>query len=81
MDKNTSRANPAIELYAYKGEAGRDGADCEYTTLYSIIADAAIAQTREALQLVYDSLNKGQQKKLLKETAIQKLFGLYGVEV
>lgn len=74
MDKNTSRGNPVTELY----EAGRD---CEYTTLYCIIADAAIAQTREALQLVYDSLNKGQQKKLLKETAIQKLFGLYGVEV
>lgn len=37
-------------------------------------------ETRNALQLVYDELNNGQQKKLLKEEAIKALFDRYGVE-
>ena len=37
------------------------------------------AETKEALQLVFDSLNKGQQKKILKENAIKALFDRYGV--
>ena len=37
-------------------------------------------ETKDALQMVYDSLNKGQQKKLLKEEAIKSLFDRYGVE-
>lgn len=37
-------------------------------------------ETKTALQLVYDSLNHGQQQKLLKEEAIVKLFDRYGVE-
>lgn len=38
-----------------------------------------INETREALQLIYDSLNQGQQKKLLKEEAVAELFERYGV--
>ena len=37
-------------------------------------------ETREALQTVYDALNSGQQKKIVKEEAVKKLFDLYGVE-
>ncbi len=36
-------------------------------------------ETQAALQLVYDSLNQGQQNKLLKEAAIVALFDRYGV--
>ena len=42
--------------------------------------DIAVETTKNALQLVYDSLNQGQQKKLLKEQAVKDLFDLYGVE-
>lgn len=42
--------------------------------------EAAKTETRNALQIVYDSLNKGQQKKLLKEEAVKELFDRYGVE-
>lgn len=38
------------------------------------------AETKEALQLVFDSLNKGQQKKILKEDTIKALFDRYGVK-
>ena len=44
------------------------------------LTEAAINETRAALQLVYDSLNNGQQKKLLKEEAVAELFERYGVE-
>lgn len=37
-------------------------------------------ETREALQLVYDNLNQGQQKKILKEEAVKVLFDRYGVQ-
>ena len=43
--------------------------------------DAAVLETRTALQTVYDSLNQGQQKKLLKDPAVAELFERYGVEV
>lgn len=36
-------------------------------------------ETQAALQLVFDSLNNGQQNKLLKKEAIVKLFDRYGV--
>ena len=42
---------------------------------------AVIEDTRAALQTVYDALNQGQQKKLLKNEAVAALFGRYGVEV
>lgn len=37
-------------------------------------------ETKAALQLVFDTLNQGQQNKLLKEEAIVKLFDRYGVQ-
>ena len=37
-------------------------------------------QTKEALQTVYDSLNQGQQKKILKDEKVKALFDLYGVQ-
>lgn len=40
---------------------------------------AAKTETRDALQTVYDSLNTGQQKKLVKDETVKALFDLYGV--
>ena len=37
--------------------------------------------TKEALTTIYEALNKGQQKKLIKNTEVKKLFEFYGVEV
>ena len=42
--------------------------------------ETAKAETRNALQTVYDTLNQGQQKKIVKNEAVKKLFDLYGVE-
>lgn len=42
-------------------------------------AQAVKAETKEALQTVYDALNQGQQKKLLKDEAVKALFDQYGV--
>lgn len=41
---------------------------------------AAKGETKAALQLVYDTLNSGQKKKLVKAEAVKALFDLYGVE-
>ena len=41
--------------------------------------EAYKTETRNALQTVYDSLNQGQQKKILKEDAVKELFDRYGV--
>ena len=38
-------------------------------------------ETKEALQTVYDGLNNGQQKKLLKNENIKALFERYGVTI
>lgn len=40
---------------------------------------ATKTETKEALQIIYDSLNQGQQKKLLKNDEIKSLFIFYGV--
>ena len=37
-------------------------------------------ETRDALQLLYDNINKGQQKQIVKREEIKKLFDRYGVE-
>ena len=42
--------------------------------------EAAKTETRNALQTVYDALNQGQQKKIVKDDAVRALFDLYGVE-
>lgn len=41
--------------------------------------EAAKAETKTALQTVYDALNQGQQKQIVKDEAVKKLFDLYGV--
>ena len=43
--------------------------------------NACKEETKEALQTVYDELNNGQQKKLLKNENIKALFERYGVRV
>lgn len=42
-------------------------------------AEAARSKTRAALQTVYDALNHGQQKKIIKDEKVKALFDLYGV--
>ena len=41
--------------------------------------NACKAETKEALQTVYDELNNGQQKKLIKNDTVKALFDRYGV--
>lgn len=42
--------------------------------------DSYINKTKNALQTVFDELNQGQQKKILKVEKVKELFDLYGVE-
>jgi hypothetical protein len=42
--------------------------------------EACRNQTKEALQTMYDALNQGQQKKIVKDEKVKALFDLYGVE-
>ena len=42
-------------------------------------AEVKKAETREALQTVYDALNQGQRQKILKDKKVKALFDLYGV--
>lgn len=48
---------------------------------WTLAAESVYAETQAALQLVYDSLNQGQQQKLLKDAGIKKLFDHYGVRL
>ena len=41
--------------------------------------EVAREQTKNALQTVYDSLNHGQQKQIIKDESVKRLFDLYGV--
>ena len=43
--------------------------------------NACKEETKDALQTVYDELNNGQQKKLLKNENIKALFERYGVTI
>ena len=38
------------------------------------------AETKNALQTMYDALNQGQQKKIVKNEDVKALFDLYGVK-
>jgi Fe2+ or Zn2+ uptake regulation protein len=49
------------------------------TTLNNAVA-ACKEETRIALQTVYDALNQGQQKKIVKDEGVKALFDRYGVE-
>lgn len=42
--------------------------------------DTAKEETRAAMQAVYNALNPGQQKLLLKDEYVKEMFDLYGVE-
>lgn len=37
-------------------------------------------KTKDALQTVYDALNSGQKKKIVKDEKVKALFDLYGVD-
>ena len=42
-------------------------------------AEARYSETKQALQIVFDALNKGQQNKILKNEEVKALFDRYGV--
>lgn len=41
---------------------------------------AAKTDTKNALQTMYDALNQGQKKKIVKNEKVKALFDRYGVE-
>ena len=43
--------------------------------------NAVRSATKAALQAVYDDLNQGQRKKLLRNPAILAMFERYGVKI
>ena len=43
--------------------------------------DRVVTSTKEALTVVYEALNQGQRKKLLKNEAVAELFRRFEVEV
>lgn len=46
------------------------------------LVDKVIAyniETKNALQTMYDALNKGQQKKIIRNEEVKALFDRYGV--
>ena len=48
---------------------------------YTERAREQAAETKSALQVVYNDLNQGQKKKLLRNSAIRAMFERYGVEI
>lgn len=46
----------------------------------SAAVQAAKAETKDALQTLYNELNHGQQQKLIKNETVKTLFDRYGVE-
>ena len=42
--------------------------------------DAVGNETRAALQTMYNALNPGQQKQIVKDEAVKALFDRYGAE-
>lgn len=42
-------------------------------------AEAVYTETKNSLQTVFDALNKGQQKQILKDEEVKALFDRYGV--
>lgn len=42
--------------------------------------EKVINETKEALQTVYNTLNQGQQKKIVKDEKVKELFDRYGVK-
>lgn len=50
------------------------------TELNSAVEIARV-EVKSALQTVYDTLNHGQQQKILKDEKVKALFDLYEVEI
>lgn len=48
---------------------------------YTERARECVAETKAALQEVFNALNQGQQKKLLRNPTIRSMFERYGVEI
>jgi hypothetical protein len=46
----------------------------------SAAVNAAKSETREAMQTMYDALNQGQRKKIVKDEKVKTLFDCYGVD-
>lgn len=46
---------------------------------WTVAAEAVAAETKIALQTIFDELNQGQQKKLLKSPEVRALFERYAV--
>lgn len=46
---------------------------------WTLAAEAVAAETKTALQTVFDELNQGQQKKLLKSPEVRALFERYAI--
>lgn len=46
---------------------------------WTLAAEAVAAETKTALQTVFDNLNQGQQKKLLKSPEVRALFERYAI--
>lgn len=40
-----------------------------------------VNQTRNALQTVFNELNQGQQKKILRNDKVRQIFEMYGVDI
>ena len=47
--------------------------------LFDAVATAK-KEMRTALQTVYNALNQGQQKQIVKNEEVKKIFDIYGVE-
>ena len=46
----------------------------------NIAVNKAKDETKNALQTMYDALNHGQQKQIVKNEEVKRLFDLYNVE-
>lgn len=46
---------------------------------WTLAAEAVAAETKIALQTVFDNLNQGQQKELLKSPEVRALFDRYAI--
>ena len=44
------------------------------------VIQATKKETKTALEIMYNALNQGQQKKLVKDKTVKDLFDIYGVE-
>lgn len=46
----------------------------------SVAVQAVKTETKDALQAMFNALNYGQQKKMIKNETVKTLFDRYGVE-